>query len=121
MSRFENLDTDSLALIAEEGHDALTQQRTPYADAHSAAGDDEAPVINPKTQQGESAACPPSYADPFQHAVRLYFTITEKDALGQAIAKRLEEMPEESRKHFAINKAVREAVLKSIDDIARNF
>ena len=121
MSRFENLDTDGIAFIAEEGHDALTRQRTPSVDARSAADDDETPVLKSKTQLEENAACTPSPADPFQHAVRLYFTITEKDALGQAIAKRLEEMPEGSRKHFAINKAVREAVLKSIDDIAKNF
>ena len=50
--------------------------------------------------------------------LRLTATFTEDDPVGRILAERLHALPEESRKYYSVQKALREAILSDLDHIA---
>lgn len=117
MSRFD-LDPEEVAKEAQELHDRTTRERASY-------GGGTPPPEATRPTAKKDARKPPTdvvpQEDPMKFHIRANLTFTENDPVGRALAERLRAMPEASRKHYSMSKAVREAIIKDLDGLAKRL
>jgi len=119
MSRFDH-DPKELAAEAQAAHDRTTKERASY----DGGAPDPRPVepeepVPRKTGRTEAASPPAD--DAMKFVVRMNITFSENDPVGRVLAERMRAMPENSRKHYAVSRVVRDAVLQDMEAIAKRI
>lgn len=119
MSRFDQ-DPKELAAEAQAAHDRMTKERASYD-----GGAPDARTIEPAEPvpygAARTATVSPAMDDPMKFTVRMNITFSENDPVGRALAERMRAMPEDSRKHYAIGRVVRDAIMQDLDAIAKRI
>ena len=113
MSRFDH-DPEEVAREARELHERTTKDRASFDGGAPPFKDGKATAKTPPaeiTPENESMAFP----------FRMSCTFSEDDPVGRVLAERLRALPEASRKHYSVSKAIREAILDNLDEIAKRL
>lgn len=119
MSRFDQ-DPKELAAEAQAAHDRATKERASYDGGapNPRAVESEEPA--PRKSKRTAASSPP-VDDAMKFTVRMNITFSENDPVGRVLAERMRALPENAKKHYAVSKVVRDAVLQDLDAIAERI
>lgn len=119
MSRFDQ-DPKELAAKAQAAHDRATKERASYDGGapNPRAVEPEEPA--PRKSKRTAASSPPA-DDAMKFTVRLNITFSENDPVGRVLAERMRSLPENSRKHYAVGRVVRDAIMQDLDAIAERI
>jgi len=118
MSRFDPKGADEAAekALAVDAETTRSRAET-VGGAPAAKVSRPAPKARARRERSDAAVSAEGSA-PMSFPIRLYLTVSEEDPLGKALADRVRSLPEEAQKHYSTNKAARDAILQSLEEIA---
>ena len=113
MSRFDH-DPEEVAKEARELHERTTKDRASFEGGSP-------PLEDGKAVSKKSPTRKTSANEAMTFPFRMTCTFTEDDPVGRILAERLRAMPKTSRKHYSAGKAIKEAILDNLEEIAKRL
>ena len=115
MNRFD-LDPQEAYEDATRLDEEATRERTSHAGGSP-------PVASSKTRKPETAVKKDAQAsqESETYDIRVRLQLSEDDPLGRALATCLRSMPETARRHYSIPRALRHAIMKNLEAIAKDI